>query len=391
MNNNILQFSDHFQIFQNMPRKCMLCGGEHTNWELIGGGYEENWFAALLREAFPVVICELCFRTSFYKYEIAESVGIAILPDVEMRSLRTLQIEKFLVDARRKYGSQAFSIDGHLSICEVDDLVKNRLLFRSIQISSDVHTLQVMFSFTPIPSDGILVSLSRFQTSIENIFGFSLDTVMEISCASTKYKCTRTLDDFVWLRNQLNNRLQQTCESQLLPYLPQEQYIGRFDERFLEIRVLAVENFLRLVCTTTCLNSSKALLTFLRSGFVIGRAVMGIEANESISEFYHLETKANLQALNVKKWKRIEDSMNDICNIICDIQMNINTLMGDIAPGITATEIVSMPLTTHFALTTTTTSSNRLEEELGRFVSFQIHHAELQSKMWTRASDFLRA
>jgi len=261
---------------QKAARSCYLCGSPFEQWALIGGGYEDNWFAALLREAFPIAICESCFRRSFYKVSGTESVGLAVLPCVEARSLRALEIEKFLLAAKRSHGSGSFEADHFLGGDEIAVLVADSVIYRAVFIDSRYGTVRVKYTFNPVVNEGLDVRLSRTQPEwLSGIaFGFVPEMRVEMVSSVSDYVREREVKDFYWLRDKF---MLIPGSDQTLPLLSTPLVLGEDLEAPMSNYLGNLRDFLCLACTTEPFRSSRALQAFFRPGFAVGRAVVDVQ------------------------------------------------------------------------------------------------------------------
>ena len=283
-------------------RLCCLCGQVLIEWSLIGGGYGTNWFAALLREALPVAMCERCFRQGFYYTSSnVEMVGIAVLPDVEVRSVRMNEIEKFLVNCRRSYGRGDFSCKKFLSNSEIFDLVERGIIHRSIHISRVRGKVSVLYNFEQKADDGLSLQVDPQSRTVF------------VECYQTGWKCTRQFEDFVWLRANLIP-LCNDAIAQNLPSLPFDFIIGK------DV-VSGLGKFLRYTCVHEPFCSSSALSAFLRPGMAIGRASVDLRSCGSF--LVPRETK------QFRKFKPETQQVNRILKSIRNCLNDINQLQSD--------------------------------------------------------------
>lgn len=258
------------QDFCWKPRICYCCGCNISSWTLFGGGYEENWFAAILRETLPIVICETCFRVNFLKEpDPVVEVGIAVLPEVEKRSTRSLEVERYIISKRKEFArtNNPVSLD-KLTTQEISFYLAAQVLFRYYQI--DANEILVLYSFTKIRDEGITIYLSKKQTSLLGVLGFVEDTQVEV--CSNFSKVIRKLQDFHWLEFHLRN-----LDSSLPFLISSPLILGYFNESFFETRVQTLVDFLKFVCLNEPWKSALPLRLFFRPAFDVAKAIVETE------------------------------------------------------------------------------------------------------------------
>jgi len=254
-------------------RACASCAGPNEAWYLTGGGFDDNVHAALVREALPFAVCELCFRRWFCAQPDPVAVGLAVLPMVSttMLDLQCLKAVARLGEASAARVAEALNLDVAVVELVLDALADDDRLSRQLDGDAATGRLAVVYGCDAKPDAGLVLSLAR-QTSPQGLFGFSELTAVRVRVPPGGFDVVRTAQDFCWLRDELG-----LLGGQSLPALPAFQHVGRFNASFLQSRVQALAVFLAHVTTRLPFRRQPATAAFFRPGFDFAKA--GVEAS----------------------------------------------------------------------------------------------------------------
>lgn len=282
-NRAVIEYISFKHLFRE--RLCFLCGGSIADWSLIGGGYQANWFAALLKDVFPLVMCEACFRVELDRQNPSQVtlVGMAVLPQIHCVSMRQVHRERFLLDLHHNHTRKDGVVDldqlrSFLSHDEIHELVYvKRILFRTLVLRAQ-HVVGVSYCvFRPTAGCGVIVSLSRQQAHPRNVVGFMMDTQVEVVFPSSYLPAVRRrVADFFWLRDRLERHLSCMCPQALwrIPLLPQADIIlGFFSEEFLNTRIASLHAFLVNVALDDEMRACPAVPAFFKPAFSVAKAI----------------------------------------------------------------------------------------------------------------------
>jgi hypothetical protein len=357
---------------------CFVCGRRFDTWMLIGGGYDDNIYAAVLRESLPVVTCEVCFRKCFYGDNEVEEVGIAVLPDVIRRTNRSIEIEKYLFNRKRSCTDQCFNPSEQLSSAEITCLLKEKRIFRAIDIDVELGTVQLLYSFAEIPNEGLYLFVADPP---EN--RLSDDLLIEVFCLTSRLRCRHPVRDFFWLYDRLSREVYNVYKE--LPLISRN-YTGSLstvaDIAYTNLQISNLEQFLRFVCVVNPYCQSPTLHSFFRSGFAIARALIEVEDEEN-AEFRSFGARVSQKSDQLRLISQSIKKISKITNSVHALTESIRNEM-----------ISTCDREKHFVgnrLFSTVSFQELNIESIEGFVNSQIACVQEEQKQWIHVNDFLHA
>jgi len=303
--------------------------GRIDGWQLMGGGYTNDIRVARFRSALVLCICERCFREKILGDDKgSEPVGFAVLPanffgvDKNIKPKKnatistlntressigsTLSAEMELhhrvleetVNEVRNFGVKGGTwhdiiekvrlalmprivddlreiVQWSLHISSSKRLQNDKPLLRRAMVGFDGE-VQILFIAKEFidpdmtgdnsPSNGIRLEIGE-QAVPGAMFGLRPFTTFKIRIDNPRGpehpEVVRRFSDFVWLREEL---VRWYGDEAMVPPLPRKQFLGRFNESFLEARMHSLEQFLSIVATHPQLHNAEALQVFFKVG-----------------------------------------------------------------------------------------------------------------------------
>ena len=301
---------------------CWLCNDKIEFWEVLGGGDED--FTRLFRLAIVSVMCEKCFRVNVCNNSRnAMSVGYAVLPvdffsspaplqrhtngsiNLPMRDTKETKdlilaatIHEVCILGIRGGNSNDISDKVRVALSptvlnnlnEIVEWCLHETSSKSVKSSKPLlrraivgfnGTVDVLFVSKEFIDPLIGCTNGGISLEIEDeaiagsLFGLRSFTTFRVYVQDivlgtepalatiTQIEVLRRYSDFQWLRKEL---VRYHHDEAVIPPLPKKQFLGRFQESFLEIRMHGLEHFLSIVATHPVLHKAFALQTFFQQG-----------------------------------------------------------------------------------------------------------------------------